>query len=78
MANHEAITDLLLCAEMILDYGAPSESVRETPPISQIVGNDALRNLILSREESNAIKQSLDALLEPEHAKQEDRKSKRL
>lgn len=61
MADDQASSDLLLCAQMLLDHGAPPDSVREAPPLDLVVPHAALRGMIQGAAEKASIDDFLNA-----------------
>lgn len=60
MADPQHVSDLLLCAQLLLDAGAPPDSVRPAPPLSILVLNQNFRHLLMSTQERTALLDALD------------------
>lgn len=59
MADPRSLQDILNCVQMLLDAGAPPSSVRPMPALALMVQNQALRSMLVSRQERDALACSL-------------------
>lgn len=55
MADDVASADLLRCAQLLLDHGADSASVREAPPLEMVVPHPGLRGMLQGAAERAVI-----------------------
>jgi hypothetical protein len=68
MVHRARVDDLLACAAMLLEAGAPPSSAREEPPFSRIVPNADLRDMLMARDEDTALRQAIEPKSAPSGA----------